>query len=144
MTVNGKQMTQDDLRKYEQGWAETMVDILHDRLQMLAIRDTGALYDSVRKHRVTDSVIEHRFLEYGIYVANGTGNGYRRGNGGDLQILDSEYRKHHGLRKRRKPRDWFFRKYFYSMHRLMEKEAEYYGDQYVGIVRELVAAQMQL
>lgn len=140
MRENGTRMTEEELRKYERGWADTLVDILHERLMMLSIRDTGALYDSVRRGVVTDRTIEHRFLEYGIYVANGTGNGYKRDNGGYLQILDKEYRKEHGLKKKRKPRDWFFKRYHYSIHRLNEKEAEFYGDQYQGMIKEILNA----
>ena len=41
-------------------------------------------------------------------MANGTGNGYRRGNGGNLEILDKNYRKQHGMGRQREPRDWVF------------------------------------
>lgn len=136
MQQSGTKMTQEELRKFEQGWADMLVDILHERIQMLRIRDTGALYGSVRKRRVTDRTIEHQFLQYGIYVANGTGNGYRRDNGGDLEILDKDYRKKHGLKKKRQARDWFFNRYHYSIHRLNEKEAAFYGEQYRGMVKE--------
>lgn len=138
MQQSGNPMTPEELRKYEHGWADTLVDILHERIQMLRIRDTGALFASVRKRLVTDRTIEHQFLQYGIYVANGTGNGYKRGNGGDLEILDKEYRKKHGLKKQRKPRDWFFKRYYYSIHRLNEKEAEFYGEQYQGLIKDYI------
>jgi len=117
-----------------------MVDILHDRISMLRIVDTGSLYRSVRKREVTDRTIEHQFLEYGIYVANGVGNGYKKGNGGYLEILDKEYRREHGMKSQRRKRDWFFKKYYYSMYRLNEKEAEMYGEGYQGLMRELISS----
>lgn len=139
MADSGK-MTHEQLRKFEQGWADMMVDILHDRISMLRIVDTGSLYRSVRKRKVTDRTIEHQFLEYGIYVANGVGNGYKKGNGGYLEILDKEYRREHGMKSQRRKRDWFFKKYYYSMYRLNEKEAEMYGEGYQGLMRELISS----
>ena len=38
------------------------------------------------------SSLAFRYLEYGIYVDLGVGNGYRRDNGGDLPFLDTAYR----------------------------------------------------
>lgn len=65
-----------------------------------------------------------------IYVARGVGNGYSRGNGGDLKFLkDWKTNPHH-----RQKRDWFSKKYMYSLHRLNEFEAAYYGQTYQGLV----------
>ena len=76
------------------------------------------------------TTIEHHFLEYGIYVARGVGNGYRHGNGGDLFFLkDWKTNPHH-----RQKRDWFAKKYMYSLHRLNEFEQAFYGTAYNGMV----------
>lgn len=153
-----KTYTEEQLLKFERGWCDMMVDIWHDRMMQLHVKDTGALIGSV-KGGVTDGtmkVITHKFLEYGIYVAAGVGNHYAHDNGGDLEFLDPEYRKKHGLnrpRKRgpkwkggytsgkpRKRRDWFSRKYIYSIHRLNEKEAAFYGEAYHGLLPEVLEA----
>jgi len=161
--MSEKVYTQEQLRRFEQGWCDTMVDIWHERMMLLGVRDTGALMGSVNGS-VNGSAggrsITHRFLEYGIYVAAGVGGGghkgkygYRHGNGGDLEFLDPQYREEHGLdkpRKRgpkwggvytsgkpRKERDWFARKYLASIHRLNEKEAEFYGEAYQGLLPEV-------
>jgi len=82
-------------------------------------------------------------LEYGIYVAAGTGNGYRRGNSGKddengLQFLrGKKWNKGKGHRQRR---DWFMKKYLYSIHRLNDFEAQFYGDAYQGLISDALAA----
>lgn len=156
--LNGRDKGKPGLDDFEKGWTEFMVDIWRERMQMLKIHNTGALKSSLEGSISGDEGhrrITHRFLMYGLYVASGVGSGYKAGNGGDLEFLDPEYRKAHGLdkpRKRgpawgggmtsgkpRKARDWFSRKYFYSMRRLMEKEAEYYGEAYNGLMIQAVA-----
>lgn len=156
--VNGQGNGKSGLDDFERGWTDFMVDIWRERMAMLKINNTGALRMSLEGSISGDEGqrrISHRFLMYGIYVATGVGSGYKHGNGGDLEFLSPEYRKEHGLdkpRKRgpawgggmtsgkpRKARDWFSRKYFYSMKRLMEKEAEYYGETYNGIMIQAVA-----
>lgn len=149
----------NDLKDYERGWTDFMVDIWHERQIMLSINDTGALRSSMAG-TVSGSegqrTITHRFLMYGIYVSAGVGRGYTHGNGGVLRFLDPAYRKAHHLdrpRKKgpawgggytsgkpRKERDWFARKYYYSMRRLMDKEASYYGEAYQGTLIEAFTA----
>lgn len=139
----------DELRQYERGWSRFMVDIWHERQMQLHVKDTGALMGSVHG-TAADGVITHTFLEYGIYVAAGVGNHYEHNNGGDLPFLGRDYREEHGLNKPRKRgpkwgggytsgkprerRDWFSAKYLYSMRRLNEKEAEFYGEKYMGMM----------
>ena len=151
---DGKQGLDD----FERGWTDFMVDIWRERMAMLKINNTGALRSSLEgdvSGGEGQRKISHKFLMYGIYVAAGVGRGYKPGNGGDLEFLSPEYRKEHGLdkpRKRgpawgggmtsgkpRKARDWFSRKYYYSMRRLMEKEAQYYGETYNGLMIQAVA-----
>lgn len=111
-----------------------MVKMWQEKMLQFAppVYDTGALSRSVQGvvHPGAVTTIEHRFLEYGIYVARGVGNGYSRGNGGDLKFLkDWKTNPHH-----RQKRDWFSKKYMYSLHRLNEFEAAYYGQTYQGLV----------
>lgn len=127
-------MTDAEHQKWLEGWSEFMVKMWRERMMQFAppVYDTGALSRSVQGviHPGPVTSIEHRFLEYGIYVARGVGNGYSHNNGGDLAFLkDRKSNPHH-----RQKRDWFSKKYMYSLHRLNEFEAAYYGTTYNGLV----------
>ena len=127
-------LTDAEHQKWLEGWSEFMVKMWRERMMQFAppVYDTGALSRSVQGviHPGPVTSIEHRFLEYGIYVARGVGNGYRHNNGGDLAFLkDWKSNPHH-----RQKRDWFSKKYMYSLHRLNEFEAAYYGTTYNGLV----------
>ncbi len=127
-------MTDAEHQKWLEGWSEFMVKMWRERMMQFAppVYDTGVLSRSVQGviHPGPVTSIEHRFLEYGIYVARGVGNGYRHNNGGDLAFLkDWKTNPHH-----RQKRDWFSKKYMYSLHRLNEFEAAYYGTTYNGLV----------
>ena len=79
-------ITEQDREQYEQRWTDFMVKFWQEKMMKFSppVYDTGALYHSLVGvlHPGSPTTIEHRFLEYGIYVAAGTGNGYRRGNSG--------------------------------------------------------------
>lgn len=127
-------MSEAEHSKWVQGWSDFMVKMWQEKMLQFAppVYDTGALSRSVQGvvHTGPVTTIEHRFLEYGIYVARGVGNGYSRGNGGDLKFLkDWKTNPHH-----RQKRDWFSKKYMYSLHRLNEFETAYYGQTYQGLV----------
>lgn len=127
-------MTDAEHQKWIQGWSDFMIKMWRERMMQFAppVYRTGALASSVQGivHTGPVTTIEHHFLEYGIYVARGVGNGYSRGNGGDLKFLkDWKTNPHH-----RQPRDWFSKKYLYSIHRLNEFEASFYGTTYNGLV----------
>ncbi len=127
-------MTDAEHQKWIQGWSDFMIKMWRERMMQFAppVYRTGALASSVQGivHPGPVTTIKHHFLEYGIYVARGVGNGYRRGNGGDLKFLkDWKTNPHH-----RQPRDWFSKKYLYSIHRLNEFEASFYGTTYNGLV----------
>lgn len=127
-------MTDAEHQKWIQGWSDFMIKMWRERMMQFAppVYRTGALASSVQGivHPGPVTTIEHHFLEYGIYVARGVGNGYSRGNGGDLKFLkDWKTNPHHRL-----PRDWFSKKYLYSIHRLNEFEASFYGTTYNGLV----------
>lgn len=136
MSQNGLRpnMTDAEHQKWIDGWQKFMIDIWREKMMSFAppVYDTGALARSVQGvvHPGPVTTIEHRFLEYGIYVARGVGKGYRPGNPGDLEFLkDWKTNPHH-----RQARDWFSKKYLYSIHRLNEFEAAYYGTAYNGVV----------
>lgn len=89
-------MTRDDLEQYERAWADNMVKFWQEKMMAFSppVYDTGMLHDSLSAlmHSGPVTTITHHFLEYGLYVATGTGNGYRRGNSGkdddeDLQFM---------------------------------------------------------
>lgn len=132
--MNGKNnmqppVSEEDLHKYEEGWTKEMMVYWRERMLKLGIYRTGALYRSITG-TLNGKSIEHRFFEYGIYVAAGTGNGYYRGNPGDLEFLKDWKTSD----KHRKKRDWFSRKYYSSVMRLSEFEASYYGQAYNGLI----------
>lgn len=141
-------VSENDIREWERGWTDMMVKIWKENMLRLKIFDTGRLYNHV-EGRVVDVegmvTITHQFLLYGIYVARGVGNGYRRGNSGvddenGLRFLGKDYRKAHKMGKPRKKRDWFSRKYLSSMHVLSEVERDLYGNAYMGTLSNVVQA----
>ena len=80
-----------DLKTYSKAWYDKMVTIWRDRIDAMDILDTDALRGSVTgKGFSMDEMggqMAFQFLQYGIYVDLGTGKGYKRGNGGDLEFL---------------------------------------------------------
>lgn len=110
------------------------------------------------------TTIEHAFLQYGIYVAAGVGPAHvwkkwteaqggekiMRPNDGDLDFLNKQYRAERKLDKPKKVgpawggrvaggvpkgrRDWFSAKYYASVMKLNEHEANFYGETYNGLM----------
>lgn len=139
-------LTEKELERFERGWADMMVKIWQEKLVLLGAVHTGALYRSMGYNIVGENgrnrQIAHRFLLYGLYVENGSGNGYKRGNGGNLAIRDEEYRKQHKMGKTREKRFWFSKRYYASIQKLYDIEARAYSLQYVNKVREGLTQQM--
>lgn len=145
MDDNDKKNASEEVElKYIKGWCEMMVEIWHDKLMQLRIKDTGSLYNSVQGNFQDGALreITHKFLEYGIYVAAGVGKGYTHGNSGGndvngLQFLRGRkleyYYGHHRIRK-----DWFATRYIASMHKLLEREVEFYGERYQGMMSTML------
>ena len=127
----------DSIREYAQGWQDKMIEIWRDRLDLLGVRDTGALRASVQKGHFdmgdAGGAMAFRYLQYGIYVDLGVGNGYRRGNGGDLEILNPTYRYEHHLGKQRERRPWFTRSWYISTQVLKEHLATIIGEGFAGL-----------
>lgn len=122
----GRVQTASEIEAFEREWTHNMVVYWQERIDKLRINDTGALRSSIigMVHAGSPTMLEHKFLQYGISVSNGTarefGNGYtdrlgrtydfNRGgegtlNGGQLPFLlpgGEDYRESHGLDKRKK------------------------------------------
>ncbi len=116
-----KFLTRDELSRFEEGWAEMMVDIWREKIEKLRAVRSGALYRSfgfsVTGEAGRNRTISHRFLLYGIYVERGVGPAHAyehwtraqgapprtmRDNSGDLDIMDSYQRQQRGMNRRRK------------------------------------------
>lgn len=165
----------EELERYERGWSKMMIDIWREKIQQLNINDSGALQNSMEELVTTGQVttIEHKFLQYGLFVAAGVGNGFYHDNPGDLLFMGDRYRegkRAYGSRQvgaglsedhmkspkfehvtvqrgpnkgkeaaltsgeKRMPRDWFFKKYYYSIRRLNLTESAFYGRAYQGLM----------
>lgn len=151
-------VSEADIRKWEQDWMTMMITIWREQITRLGIVDTMKLYNDItgslsHGEQVT---IAHEFMKYGIYVAAGVGNGYSKGNGGDLDILDPSLRKaarldkprsrgprwstkHMTTGKPREKRDWFVRKYLRSIYVLGDVERSLYGEAYMGTLSNVVS-----
>ena len=85
---NRPKATAEDRIKYQDAWAKMMVDIWREKIERLHVIDTYRLHQDMNENLTTSgseiSVIQHKFMEYGIYQDCGTGHGYRKGNGGNL------------------------------------------------------------
>lgn len=131
----------NDLQNYVKAWYAKMAEIWCDRIDLLGIKDTGALAISVRNDAFNftgDSwLLSFRYLEYGIYVDLGVGNGYKHDNGGDLAFLSDAYRYEHKKGKKRKKRPWFNKSWYISQLILKEKLAEIIGDEFSGMFDNL-------
>lgn len=156
METNGNRpkATAEDRLKYQEAWASTMIDIWREKIERLHVIDTHTLHQQITDNVITASDamtnIQHKFMEYGIYQDVGTGNGYKKGNAGNLDILDWRYREEHRLDVPRKsgskgggryssgepryPREWFSRSYYASVMVLKEQMAYMYGEEFCGLL----------
>ena len=130
-----------DLKTYSKAWYDKMVTIWRDRIDAMDILDTGALRGSVAGNGFSmdemGGQMAFQFLQYGIYVDLGTGKGYKRGNGGDLEFLGKDYRKQHNLGKARKKRPWFSKSWYISTQVIRDVYAHLVGEKFVGIMDNL-------
>ena len=136
-----KQNNTADLQTYSKAWYDKMVEIWRDRIDAMNILDTGALRGSVAgKGFAIDEMggqMAFQFLQYGIFVDLGTGKGYKRGNGGELEFLGKDYRKQHNLGKARKKRPWFSTSWYVSTKVIRDVYARLVGDKFAGIMDNL-------
>lgn len=133
----------ENIGDYAKGWQDKMVDIWRDRIDLLRVRDTGALRASIEKGHFSfgeaGGSMSFQYLEYGIFVDLGVGNGYRRGNGGDLAFLAPAYRLEHNLGQPRERRPWFNRSWYISLMVLKDKLADVIGERFAGMFDNLDA-----
>lgn len=148
--------SENELKEFEHGWMTEMIAIFQEQIQRLSIIDKGIFYNSfstVYNDGASRQLI-HQFIKYGIYQAAGSGKEIKKDNGGDLLVKNETYREEHYLnkpRKRgprwgggytsgnpRKPRDWFFKKYYASVMKLQDIEALAYGDDYIGLLADAI------
>ena len=131
----------DSVKEYAQGWYDKMVEIWRDRLDAMNVNDTGSLRGSVQKGGFTigdaGGSLMFKYLEYGIYVDLGVGNGYRHDNGGDLEFLDRVYRYEHKMGKPRERRPWFNKSWYISVMILKDKLADVIGKEFYGLFDNL-------
>ena len=130
-----------DLKTYSKAWYDKMVEIWRDRIDAMNILDTGELRQSVAGANFAmdeaGGQMAFKFLQYGIYVDLGTGKGYKRGNGGNLEFLGKDYRKEHKLGKAREPRPWFSKSWYVSTQVIRDVYARLVGEKFVGIMDNL-------
>lgn len=144
----------DLIRDYaEKGWMPTMIRIWQEKIERLRIIRSGRLHESFSsalKNEAEGQTITMKFARYGIYQALGTGRGYERGNGGDLEFLDKAYRQRHRLDEKRRvgpawggyvtsgqprrPRDWYNKKLYMSVMALKEDLGRLTGEQAAMVI----------
>ena len=116
-------------RKYVTAFNSTMIKIWRERIALLKVIDTGALYRSTLAvgmsidGKVTSITLSQRFNTYGIFQDYGTGREVPRGNPGDI-----------GRDKIRQRRRWFSTKYYASVMNLKEFMADNLGRDFTGII----------
>ncbi|MBQ8770447.1 MAG: hypothetical protein IJZ60_04730 [Bacteroides sp.] len=136
---NRPKATAEDRIKYQDAWAKMMVSIWREKIERLHVIDTYRLHQDMNESLTTSgselSIIQHKFMEYGIYQDVGTGNGYSKGNGGYLEFLDPA---NDNGQKHRQPREWFSRAYFASVMVLKEEMAYMYGEEFTGLLVEKI------
>ena len=126
------QATTERLNRYEDAWARKMIDIWRDRMALLDVYRTGALFRSPHAAAIARSGLDAQmafdFIRYGIYVDAGTGRGYTRGDDGKMQMRDKAYRLARGLGKQRQKRRWFSVSWHISVSVLRDHVALILGD----------------
>lgn len=74
---NRPKSTAEDRAKYKKAWAEMMVTIWREKIMRLHVVDTVLLHNDITENVTMGSseltVIQHKFMEYGIYQDCGTG-----------------------------------------------------------------------
>lgn len=143
----------EDCDKYIAEWVRTQNFIWREKIETLLIMHSKTLWNSF-----TDEVrasgdgrdIVLSFARHGIWQELGVGNGYAKGNYGDLDILNPAYRKKHGLDKPRSAgpvsdrymtsgnprerREWFNKKLYMSVMSMVEDMARITADDGAQII----------
>jgi len=121
-------------RKYVGAFNATMVKIWKEKIVMLGVIDTGALYNSVTAvgmtadQKITSVTLSQAFNAYGLYVDAGVGSNTYRGNSGDM-----------GRTNMRQRRRWFSRKHIASVLNLREFFADNLGRDMANTVSNAIS-----
>ena len=149
---NRASATAEDRKRYQEEWEKMMITIWREKIMRLHVVDTTQLHNEITGNTLSSTTdlttIQHKFLEYGIYQDCGTGRGYSKGNGGNLEFLYPLMRKKEYAHKQkpgkitmgepRKPREWFSRAYFASVMVLKDQMAYMYGEEFCGMLVEKI------
>lgn len=131
MTPTSGLTPEEERRKYVSAFNKTMIDIWCERIVLLKVIDTGALYRSTiglsttMDGKVTEVTLRQSFLTYGLFQDYGTGREVPVGNPGDI-----------GRDKVRQRRKWFSTKYYASVMNIREFFADNLGRQFCGVVAD--------
>ena len=130
--MQSQDQTIEARQKFVEAWNKTMIDIWQEKIKLLDVIDTWALYRSecalpVRADgRFYSFELSQTFLEYGLWQDLGTGREKWIGNPGDI----GEKTKKGELRKIREPRPWFSTKYYSSVMKIRDFMARSLGDEF--------------
>ena len=119
----------EERRKYVTAFNSTMIKIWRERIALLKVVDTGALYRSTvsvslsMDGKVSAVTLSQAFNTYGLFQDYGTGREVPVGNPGDI-----------GRDKVRQRRKWFSTKYYASVMNLKEFFADNLGRDFTGII----------
>lgn len=120
---------EEERRKYVTAFNSTMIKIWRERIALLKVVDTGALYRSTisvglsMDGKVSTVTLSQAFNTYGLFQDYGTGREVPVGNPGDI-----------GRDKVRQRRKWFSTKYYASVMNLKEFFADNLGRDFIGII----------
>ena len=147
----------NDDKKYIEEWTRTQLHIWQEKIERMKVVYTGNLHQSFNsriQETANGTSITMTFLRYGLYQAYGVCNGYKKGNDGDLLILDPEYRREAKLDiprrvgkkpggyltsgKPRQRRDWFSKKLYMSVRAMIEDLARITGEEAARVVCDAV------
>lgn len=139
--LNQDQEALASVEKYTRAWYDMMVKIWKDRIDLLGVIRTGALRASIGHTALGinhyDIHAEFQYLQYGLYVDRGVGNGYRPGEG-LAEYIDKDYRRSHKHYKtHRDRRPWFTISWYVSREVLKNKLSDIMGEEFIGAVSQI-------
>lgn len=142
MDRNSAEAALREREKYILSFNSTMVRIWKEKIALLGVVDTGALYRSVvalgmrADGKFISVTLSQSFNLYGIYVNYGVGKETWRGNPGDIAIRrDGSYNPRLTV-KRRIAKPWFSNKYYASVMNLQEFYSDNLGRQGMYVIAE--------
>lgn len=128
---NSQHIALSERQKYVRAFNTTMVKLWREKIALLGVVRTGALYRSTIGISMTadgkflDISLSQAFNEYGIYVDRGSGRNTPRGG-----AVTSNNRR---------PRRWFSKKYYSSVMNIQEFYADNVGRDFCNIITSVLA-----